>query len=103
MDALKKAINSIRETARVREKARLDFESEVYGARLEGLEIGRAIGRAEVQGLSENEIFTRINFLRKLIEMPISSQLTDTEISQICGLSPKTVKAARDRKLIEPF
>ena len=102
MDTIKKALESLeeisrdenaREIARVREKARLDFESEVEGAMFEGIEIGKAEGRAEgeAKGRAEAEQLAKITFLKQLLNTPSTMNMTDEELAKLRGLSLKQV------------
>ena len=114
MDAIKKALKSLeeisadeeaREIARVRDKARLDFESEVHGARLDGIEIGRKQGRAEgkaegkaegrAEGKAEGQLLAKLDLVKKLLHNPTTMNMSNKQLSELSGLSIDQVKNAR--------
>ncbi|MBM4250561.1 MAG: Rpn family recombination-promoting nuclease/putative transposase [Deltaproteobacteria bacterium] len=110
MPALKKAKKKLeeisadeekREIARMRERGRRDYESDLEYAltrgRAEGIAEGEARGRAEgiAEGIAEGERNAKITLLHGLLGNVATSGLSSKELATLCGLSVDEVDKLR--------
>ena len=98
MPALKKAKKKLeeisadeekREIARMRERGRRDYESDMSYFLNRGREEGRAEGEAKGELAAKNTI------LASLLASPLAAKISNHEIAKICGLSEAEVERAR--------
>ena len=105
MPALKKAKKKLeeisadeekREIARMRERGRRDYESDLEDALVRGRAEGEAIGKAE--GAEAGELAAKSKFLLGLLTNPVTANLPSNEIAKLCGVSVAEVEKVRTRE-----
>ena len=98
MPALKKAKKKLeeisaneekREIARMRERGRRDYESDLEDALVRGRAYGKAAG--EAKGKAEG----RLEVLVALVANPLTAKLPSNEIAKVCGFSIAEVEKMR--------
>ena len=99
IDKARKALEEIstdpeaREIARMREKAHLDYISDLSAAKEEGLEQGREEGLEQGREVGRKE--ERLLFLNQLLSDAATKDWSVEKLAQMTGLTPEEVEALR--------